>query len=107
MIFKNSERPLLKASSIIAHQHHERWDGKGYPQGLKAEEIHIFGRIVAVADVFDALASKRCYKDPWPIDKVKGYFIENSGSQFDPKVIEALLDCFKPVTGIIEKYRDY
>ncbi|MDH5629992.1 MAG: response regulator, partial [Gammaproteobacteria bacterium] len=67
-IFKRSNRKLLKAASIIASQHHEKWDGKGYPSGLKGEEIHIYGRIVALADVFDALTHKRQYKDEWSID---------------------------------------
>lgn len=73
-VFSHSRRPLLQAASIIALHHHERWDGEGYPQGLKGEDIHIYGRIVAVADVFDALISRRCYKEPWPADEVFQYF---------------------------------
>lgn len=61
-ILKNSERPILKAGAIIAHQHHERYDGTGYPRGLKQKEIHLYGRITAIVDVFDALISDRVYK---------------------------------------------
>lgn len=103
-IFKHSERPLLKAASIIAHQHHERWDGTGYPQGLKGEEIHIYGRITSIADVFDALISPRCYKKPWEAQKVFDYFKENSGSQFDPVLSQLLIDNFTKAQDIINQY---
>lgn len=65
-----SDRPLLKTAATIAHEHHERWDGSGYPRGLKGLEISLAGRVTAVADVFDALANQRCYKDAWKIDDV-------------------------------------
>ena len=90
-IFKGSQRPLLKTAAIIAQQHHEHWDGNGYPLGLAGEEIHSYGRIVAVADVFDALTSKRCYKAPWSQDKVFAFFASKSGSQFEPRLVEILL----------------
>lgn len=90
-IFKGSQRPLLKTAAIIAQQHHEHWDGNGYPLGLAGEEIHPYGRIVAVADVFDALTSKRCYKAPWSQDKVFAFFASKSGSQFEPRLVEILL----------------
>jgi len=106
MVFHKSERPMLKAASIIAYQHHEQWNGEGYPQGLAGEEIHIYGRIVAVADVFDALSSKRCYKDPWPPEKVKEYFQSVSGTQFDPNVIEVFMKNFDKSLEIIEKFKD-
>lgn len=61
-MLKHSNRPLLKCAATVAHEHHEKWNGHGYPQGLKGEEIHIYGRITALADVFDALGSDRCYK---------------------------------------------
>ncbi|OSM02013.1 HD-GYP domain-containing protein [Magnetofaba australis] len=90
-IFQNCKQPLMRAAGIIAHQHHERWDGQGYPRGLHGEEIHIYGRIVAIADVFDALLSRRCYKEPWPLPKVFDYFTGESGKQFDPHLIVTLL----------------
>lgn len=81
---KHSNRRLIKAGDIIAHQHHEKWNGTGYPQGLKGEEIHIYGRIVALADVLDALTHKRVYKESWSFDEAAGYIIQRSGKQFDP-----------------------
>jgi len=69
-LLSHSDRKILKIAAIIARDHHEKYDGTGYPQGLKGEEIHLYGRIACVADVFDALTSKRVYKDAWPIDDV-------------------------------------
>ncbi|MFC4355550.1 HD-GYP domain-containing protein [Chryseomicrobium palamuruense] len=69
-VFKHSNRDLLKAAAFIAHQQHERWNGRGYPQGLKGEEIHIFGRIIAIADVFDAPGSNRIYKKAWSDEEI-------------------------------------
>lgn len=91
-IFKHSNRSMLKAAAIIAYEHHERWDGKGYPQGLKEKDTHIFGRIVAVADVFDALGSERIYKDAWPIEEIIALFKNEKGKQFDPELVDLLLD---------------
>ena len=83
-----SERKIMKAASIIAYQHHEKWDGSGYPRGLSGEAIHIYGRIVALADVFDALTHKRVYKDPWSIEDAVAYITENRGTHFDPYLVE-------------------
>ena len=91
-ILKHSKRDILKTASIIAFQHHEKYDGTGYPAGLKAEEIHIYGRISAIADVFDALTHKRCYQEPWPLDKVIELMKEESGKHFDPKLVDIILD---------------
>ncbi len=85
---KVPDRKIMKAADIIAYEHHEKWNGKGYPQGLKGEDIHIFGRIVALADVFDALTHKRIYKDAWSIEDAVSYIIEHSGTQFDPYIVE-------------------
>ncbi len=85
---KIANRRIMKAADIIAYQHHEKWDGTGYPQGLKGEAIHIFGRIVALADVFDAITHKRVYKDAWSIEKAIKYILEHSGTQFDPYLVE-------------------
>ncbi len=90
-MLNHSERELLKTAALVAVQHHEKWDGTGYPKGLKGEEIHIFGRLTAIADVFDALICKRVYKDPWPVDKIISMFVESSGKDFDPKVIDIFL----------------
>jgi HD-GYP domain-containing protein (c-di-GMP phosphodiesterase class II) len=91
-MLRHSERSILKAASILAYEHHERWDGKGYPQGLKGEEIHIYGRITAIADVFDALGSDRVYKEAWPLSKILALFEEEKGKQFDPELMELFLD---------------
>jgi len=91
-ILQNSERQIMKAADIIAYQHHEKWNGTGYPQGLKGEDIHVFGRIVALADVFDALSQRRVYKEAWPINQVLQFFIEQSGEHFDPRLVKILID---------------
>lgn len=88
-ILAGSNDPYLQAGSVIALTHHERWDGKGYPQGLAGEDIPLHGRIVAVADVFDALVSKRPYKDPMPFAKAVSIVRDGSGSQFDAQVAGA------------------
>ncbi len=96
-MLNTSQRPIFKMASTIAIEHHEYWNGKGYPKGLKAEEIHIAGRITALADVFDALGSPRCYKKAWPEDKILALLQEQRGQQFDPKLIDlffANLDTF-------------
>ena len=83
--------PIFKAGALIARQHHERWDGSGYPDGLSGSGVHLYGRIVAVADVYDALTSERVYKKPWPIHEVLGHFNDMSGCLYDPKVVKAFL----------------
>jgi response regulator RpfG family c-di-GMP phosphodiesterase len=90
-ILDGSTRPILKAAAVIAHQHHEKYDGSGYPQGLKGEAIHKYARIVAVADVFDALSHKRCYKEAWPMDQVVGHLREVAGRHLDPQYVELLI----------------
>ncbi|WP_297441286.1 HD domain-containing phosphohydrolase [Sulfurimonas sp.] len=84
---KISKRKLMKAADIIAYEHHEKWSGEGYPRGLKGSEIHIYARIVAIADVFDALTHKRVYKDAWKIEDAVSFIQENSGSHFDPELV--------------------
>lgn len=105
-ILKNSNREILKTAAIVAHEHHERYDGKGYPEGLKGEEIHIFGRISAVADVFDALGSPRVYKKPWVIDDILNYFRQERGKHFDPVLVDILFDNLDEFLEIKEKYSD-
>ncbi len=91
-IFQSSKRVVMKAAGIIAHEHHEKWDGTGYPQGLKGDDIHIYGRITALADVVDALVSRRCYKEPWPFEDVVALVKEQRGKHFDPQVADAFLN---------------
>jgi response regulator RpfG family c-di-GMP phosphodiesterase len=87
-LLRGSRRELLRTASIVAEQHHEKWDGSGYPLGRKGEEIHIFGRITAVADVFDALSAERVYKAAWPLEKIESLFREERGHHFDPAVVD-------------------
>jgi putative two-component system response regulator len=87
-LLSHSKRNLLKAAAIIAHEHHEKWNGKGYPRGLKGEEIHIYGRIVALVDVFDALTHKRHYKEAWEINDAVKYIIDHRETQFDPELVD-------------------
>jgi len=90
-LFKDSDKPLFQTAAIIAREHHERYDGTGYPRGLKGEDIHIYGRITALADVFDALSMDRCYKKAWPMEKVIAYIKEQRGKQFDPVLCDLFL----------------
>ncbi|MGB3113252.1 MAG: HD domain-containing phosphohydrolase, partial [Candidatus Omnitrophota bacterium] len=86
-IFKNARTPVLRACGIVALTHHERFDGKGYPRGLKGNRIPLYGRIVGLADYFDALTSKRSYKKAYPFDKSVSMVLENAGSFFGPAVV--------------------
>ncbi len=102
----DSDIPLLRTGAAIAMYHHEKWDGTGYPNGLKGEDIPIEGRLTALADVFDALGSKRCYKEPWGIDEIMDLINSESGKHFDPhlvKLLNANLDLFLEIKG---KYQD-
>jgi response regulator RpfG family c-di-GMP phosphodiesterase len=101
-------RPASNIQSLlhIARNHHERWDGKGYPDSLAGENIPPEARIVKVADVFDALTSKRCYKDAWPIEQAESYLREGAGVQFDPVCVEALLGQREQVLGIMTRFAD-
>lgn len=91
-MLKQSSLPLFKVATIVAEQHHEKYDGTGYPNRLKGEEIHIYGRIVAIADVFDALSFKRSYKESWSTEEVLVYFKEMRGKHFDPQLIDLFFD---------------
>jgi response regulator RpfG family c-di-GMP phosphodiesterase len=86
-ILQGSNRPLLKVAATVAYEHHEHYDGNGYPRGIKGDAISIYGRIVAIADVFDALLTDRIYKKAWPIEEITAYLQAQSNRQFDPKLI--------------------
>jgi response regulator RpfG family c-di-GMP phosphodiesterase len=105
-ILDGSQRPILKAAAVIAHQHHEKFDGSGYPQGLKGHDIHEYARIVAVADVFDALMHKRCYKDAWPVEQVVAHMREVAGKHLDPKFVELLIANMDKALAINERFPD-
>ncbi|GGC65483.1 response regulator [Undibacterium terreum] len=86
-ILRKSKAPLFQLAAEVALRHHEKWDGSGYPGGMKAKEIPESARIVALADVFDALSMKRPYKEPWATDRILSYLKENAGSHFDPEMV--------------------
>ena len=100
----SGDHPLIRASRDIALSHHEKWDGSGYPAGLAGEDIPLFGRICALADVFDALTSARPYKEAWPLEKALDFIKENAGSQFDPNLVEAFLDNLPEILSIKSIY---
>jgi len=105
-MLKHSNRTILKAAAIVAREHHEKWDGSGYPRGLKGEDIHIYGRITAVADVFDALGSDRCYKQAWPLAEIKEFFIDQRAKHFDPKLVDLFMDNLDEFLEVRDKYKD-
>ncbi len=105
-ILKNSQREVLKAAAIVAREHHEKWDGTGYPRKLKGDKIHIFGRITALADVFDALGSDRCYKKAWPDKEIFKLLQDEKGKQFDPKLVDLFMENIEDFKAIRDKYKD-
>ncbi|MDD4908304.1 MAG: HD domain-containing protein [Candidatus Omnitrophica bacterium] len=105
-IFKNSKAPLLRVARTISMTHHERFDGTGYPNGLRGADIPLFGRIVSVADVFDALTSKRPYKEAYGFDEAVELIKEGSGTQFDPAVVRAFLKRIEKIKQIWQATQD-
>jgi len=105
-MLKYSTRDLLKTAAIIAKEHHEKYDGTGYPFGLKANEININARITALADVFDALGSNRCYKMAWSDEKIFEMFREEKGKHFDPTLVDIFFEHLDEFLLIREKYQD-
>ncbi len=98
--------PVIKAGQIVALQHHEKWDGSGYPNGLAGTDIHIFGRIVMLADIFDALTSDRPYKKAFPMEKVIKIMEEGKGIFFDPKLLDHFLENLGTFVRIKEEFVD-
>lgn len=105
-MFEGYEQPIFKTAAIIAYEHHEKYDGNGYPRGLKGEDIHIYGRITAVADVFDALGSDRVYKKAWKMEKILDLIKYESGKHFDPFLVSLFLENLDQFLAIKEKYQD-
>ncbi|MGB1927159.1 MAG: HD-GYP domain-containing protein, partial [Rubripirellula sp.] len=106
-ILGSTRSPLLKLAAIIAGSHHEKWDGSGYPHGLSGEEIPIEGRIVAVADVFDALSSSRPYKEAFPISKCIEILEQGRGKHFDPAVLDAFQRKQDEIIAVQQEYVDH
>lgn len=98
--------PLLQLAAEIALSHHEKWNGKGYPYGLKGEDIPLSGRIIAIADVFDALTTKRPYKEAWPVEKALNLIREEAGGHFDPSLVSLFLDSIDEVIAIRDQWRE-
>jgi putative two-component system response regulator len=105
-ILSRSDQPLLKLAAEVAATHHERWDGAGYLQGLRGEEIPLAGRITAIADTFDALVSRRVYKPPIEIEPALAVIREGRGTQFDPELVDLFLDCGDEVAAIVADHPD-
>ena len=105
-ILKNSKREILKAAAIVAMEHHEKWDGTGYPRKIKEKEIHIYGRITAIADVFDALGSDRCYKKAWEDEEIFELLKEQKGKHFDPELIDLFFENIDKFKEIRDRYKD-
>ena len=105
-MLKHSDRRIFKSAADIAYHHHEKWNGTGYPQGLAGEEISLYGRITAIADVFDALASPRVYKKAWDRQKIFDTFVKDSGIHFDPDLCRLFLDHFDEFWEINSRLSD-
>jgi len=102
-ILNNSKREVLQTAATIAHEHHEKYDGTGYPRGLKGKAISIYARIVAIVDVLDALLSKRIYKEAWRLEDVITFFEEKRGKHFDPELVDVLLKNIDSYVKVIKK----
>jgi len=98
--------PLLETARITALTHHEKWDGSGYPRGLKGEAIPLCGRIVAIADVFDALCSERPYKHAWPVEEAVAFLQQHAGSHFDPQLVALFVKALPEVLKVRGLYAD-
>ncbi len=105
-ILKSMDKPLIQMAARIAHEHHEHFDGSGYPHGLVGEDISIEGRIVALVDVFDALGSKRIYKEPWSDDTILAYIQSKKGRQFDPLLVNLITEHYDEIIAIRNQLSD-
>ena len=105
-LIKDSQSEILQAGAAVALGHHEKFDGSGYPSGLKGEDIPIFSRIVAVADVFDSLTSKRPYKSAWPLNEAAQYLRDGAGTHFEPLCVDAFFQAWDDNLLIRERFAD-
>ncbi|MCK5022621.1 MAG: two-component system response regulator [Candidatus Aenigmarchaeota archaeon] len=105
-ILSGSDSELMDMASEVAQNHHEKWDGSGYPQAIAGEDIPLTGRVVAVADVFDALTTERPYKEAWPVEKAIEFLKEQSGKHFDPKLVEQFLGIMPDILNIRTEYSE-
>jgi response regulator RpfG family c-di-GMP phosphodiesterase len=105
-MLNHTNSKMIQTAAIIAHQHHERYNGSGYPNGLSGESIHLYGRIVALADVFDALGSQRVYKRAWTNEDILTYFRKERGEHFDPVLVDMFFEILPEILKIKEQYAD-
>jgi putative two-component system response regulator len=105
-MLSHSELPLFKAATIVCLTHHEKWDGSGYPNGLKGENIHLYGRIVALADVFDALSFRRSYKNAWSQEEVLKFIKDMKGKHFDPKLVDIFFENLDEFLKIYDSHKE-
>ena len=105
-MLKHSKREIIQAAAVIAYEHHEKYDGSGYPNARVGEQIHIFGRITALADVFDALGSDRCYKEAWELDRILAFIKDERGKHFDPKLVDIFFDNLDEFLDIQRRYKE-
>ncbi len=103
-MLQKSKGRILQAAATIALEHHERWDGCGYPQGKRGEDIHVYGRIGCIADVFDALGVERVYKEAWPLERILDYFREQREQQFDPRLVDVFFENLTEVLAIRDNH---
>ena len=103
MVSEEDSGYLYEARNL-AYCHHEKWNGSGYPQGLKGEEIPLSARIMAVADVFDALVSKRSYKEPFSFEEAMSIIKDSSGTHFDPKIVESFIKAEDKIRKVLLNY---
>lgn len=105
-VVSDSDPPVLRAAAVVAGQRNERWDGQGHPHGIRGEDIHIFGRITALADVFDALTHPRNARDAWPLKQALEYLVQESGRRFDPSLVELFMQNLDQFIDIHNRMRD-
>jgi response regulator RpfG family c-di-GMP phosphodiesterase len=105
-ILAKHDRPLFRMAATIALEHHERWDGSGYPRGLRGDSISMAGRIVALCDVFDSLSNARPYKDAWPLEKTVKFIEDGAGHHFDPALVEVMTKNMDKFLKILVAKRD-
>lgn len=105
-MLKHSKRQIMQTAAIIALEHHEKWDGFGYPQSKSGQDIHLYGRITALADVFDALCSKRCYKEAWDDENIFELIKSQNGKHFDPTLVDLFFSNLSQFLEIREQFPD-
>lgn len=105
-IIGEHDSPLLKMARTISLTHHEKWDGTGYPNNLRGEDIPLVGRIITLVDVFDALTTRRPYKEAWPVEKAVDFLVNQAGRHFDPELVEMFLGLLPEVKEIMSRWAE-